>query len=82
MPQVKYAGTWIRSKPMNEMSVLHGVPNPPPQRPVQMLCDKCQGSWFLKLRVSQLQVHQVLIGEEALQMDPIFFLYECVSYLW
>ncbi len=64
---------------MNEVSVLHGVPNPPPVRPTQMLCDKCQSGWFIKLRVLQLQTHQVLIGEEGMGLDPLFFLYECVA---
>lgn len=64
---------------MAEYGVIHGIPNPPPLRPTQILCDECQGGWFIKLRITQLQVHQVLIGEEGLGMDPTFFLYKCVA---
>lgn len=64
---------------MVEYGIIHGIPNPPPQSPTQMLCDKCSGAWFFTLRITQLQTHQVLIGQEGLELDPSFFLYECVT---
>lgn len=63
---------------MVDQSVIHGVHNPPPQRPDQKICDRCKGAWFIKLRVTQLQTHPVLLGEEAMTLEPSFFLYECV----
>lgn len=64
---------------MVEYGAIHGIPNPPTQSPPQLFCEECKSGWFVRHRVTQLQDYQVLMGQEGLELDPIFFLYECIA---
>jgi hypothetical protein len=64
---------------MVEYGMIHGIPNPRPDRPAAISCKKCKGEWFISRRVGRIREYQNTIGQQAPELDGIsFWFYECL----